>query len=523
MMKYLKIFKNICLALITLVTFSNCTDLQESPYTFIDPSGFYKNETQLSEALNSVYAQFRTMAGNYKYTMRIECCTDLGQPSYTKENCPDINCWYDINNASTYTFTTVWSQAYVVINRANTVLARGEKVDMDETNKTQIFAQARFLRAYSYFILVRLFGGVPISSTYTSSLTGLNIPRQSVDSVYNYIINDLEYCEKNLPVRGESGYDVWRASKGASQALLSEVYLTLASMNGVTEDYQKCVDYCEKVIASKKYSLVSNYKDLWFAFNADAKNNEESIFELQFAAISGQSNSAHRMFGLGNSITIPGFGSYFYHRFGPSIYAWESYNSADTRLGAFITNYTWNDKEYQFLTSDNGFYPGKSNWLTSAPGNAKFYDFQTSASLMLPNADTYMLRYSEILLNYAEAKNQLTAGSSDALDKLNMVHERAGLPALTSMNQEDLDNAIFQERSWEFIGEAKIYYDELRTNRLGSLVKAFVNKGVAAGMYQFQSLKFVPKKTFLWKIPQTDLDSNSALVQNPDNVSDPLN
>ena len=115
----------------------------------------------------------------------------------------------------------------------------------------------------------------------------------------------------------------------------------------------------------------------------------------------------------------------------------------------------------EFLASDNGFYPGKKNWVSATPGNAKFYDYQTSADLKCPSANIYMLRYSEVLLNYAEAKNKL--GSSDeALDKLNMVHQRAGLPALDNMGQDQQDEAIFQERGWEFIGEAKLYYDELR-------------------------------------------------------------
>lgn len=133
-----------------------------------------------------------------------------------------------------------------------------------------------------------------------------------------------------------------------------------------------------------------------------------------------------------------------------------------------------------------------------------------------------MLRYSEVLLNYAEAKNKL--GSSDeALDKLNMVHQRAGLPALDNMGQDKLDEAIFQERGWEFIGEAKLYYDELRTDRLGKRLKEFMKRGVAEGMYLFQELQFVPQKSFLWKIPQSDVDSNPALEQNPDNLSGPLN
>jgi len=521
-MKYNKLHRYFFLMMIAFLSLNSCTDLDERPYTFIDPDNFYKNETQLDQGLMGVYNRFRRMAGDYTYIMRIECCTDFGQPCYTKEDCPQINCWYDINNASTSTFKNLWSRAYQVINSANTILARGEGVDMDETHKMQLFAQARFLRAYTYFILVRIYGGVPIPTSYTKGLEGLKIPRETVETVYEYVIDDLEYCEQNLPVKGTSDYDVWRASKGAAQALLSEVYLTRASMEGITDYYQMCVDYCERVIDSEVYDLVDNYKDLWFAFNAEAKNNQESIFELQYAPISGQENVCHRQFGLGNSITIPGFGSYFYHRFGPAIYAWQSYDTDDERLGVFITKYVMNDQLHEFVPEDKGFYPGSKNWLTSTPGNAKFYDFQTSANLMLPCANLYMMRYSEVLLNYAEAKNQLEGGSADALEKLNQVRLRAGLPALGSMNQKDMDEAIFRERGWEFIGEAKLYYDELRTNRLGYRVKNFVDKGIEEGMYLFQPLQFVPKKSFLWKIPQGDLDSNPALVQNPDNISDQL-
>ena len=92
---------------------------------------------------------------------------------------------------------------------------------------------------------------------------------------------------------------------------------------------------------------------------------------------------------------------------------------------------------------------------------------------------------------------------------------------MSGLSQEALDDSIFIERGKEFIGEGKIYYDELRTDRLGERVYEFVNRGVAEGYNFFQELRFVPQKTFLWKIPQSDMDSNAALEQNPDNVSDP--
>ena len=94
-------------------------------------------------------------------------------------------------------------------------------------------------------------------------------------------------------------------------------------------------------------------------------------------------------------------------------------------------------------------------------------------------------------------------------------------PIATGLSKEAFDDAIFQERVWEFIGEGHLYYDELRTNRLGKNVYEYKTYMFENGYYNCQKLQFVPQKTFLWKIPQTSLDSNPALEQNPDNVSDP--
>ena len=191
---------------------SSCTNLDEN--TFADPSQFYKNEEELQSALATVYSSFRRMAGDYYYIMKLECCTDYGQPAYTKENCNLINAWVGVNDASN-SFKNTWSRAYMTINRANIVLGRGEAIEMDAAEKNRVYAQARFLRAYSYFYLVRLFGGCPISETYTEGVDGLELPRKSVDEVYTQIINDLKWCEDNgqLPQKGDANYDNWRDAR----------------------------------------------------------------------------------------------------------------------------------------------------------------------------------------------------------------------------------------------------------------------------------------------------------------------
>jgi len=131
------------------------------------------------------------------------------------------------------------------------------------------------------------------------------------------------------------------------------------------------------------------------------------------------------------------------------------------------------------------------------------------------------MRYADVLLNYAEAENQLNGPTGEALSKFNAVRNRSNLASLSGMSKQELDDFIFRERGWEFIGEAQLYFDELRTDRLGKNVKANFEASLAQGIYMYKGYKldFIPKKTFLWKIPTYDLDSNPALVQNPDNIS----
>lgn len=102
------------------------------------------------------------------------------------------------------------------------------------------------------------------------------------------------------------------------------------------------------------------------------------------------------------------------------------------------------------------------------------------------------------------------------------MHQRSlPTPVTPGLSKEAFDEVIYQERSWELLGEGQLYFDELRTNRLGKNVYEHVRKYFDLGYYLYDKLQFVPQQSFLWKIPQTSLDSNPALEQNPDNISDP--
>jgi hypothetical protein len=146
--------------------------------------------------------------------------------------------------------------------------------------------------------------------------------------------------------------------------------------------------------------------------------------------------------------------------------------------------------------------------------NCKYFDQHTDASLQRPNANFPILRYAEVLLNYAEAANILNGGSG--IECLNQVRNRAGLPSFSG-SQAEIDEEIFNQRRFEFVGEGKIFFDELRRDVLADLSAKKLARGYADGLSYFTTDKplFAPQKSFLFLIPQSDLDSNPALEQNP--------
>lgn len=508
-----------------------CTDLTEVPYTFLSPNNYYTNGDELGRALTGVYDGYQTgFNGYYKYIMYLEVRTEFGSPAYAKDDMQLWNVWNDVNNADKMVITN-WDDAYNIINRANLVIGRGKDVVMDQGLKARFFAEARFLRAATYYNLVRMYGGVPIPETFTAGLEGLELPRKTVDETYAYIIADLEAAIKDLPKKSEYGStDIWRASKGSAQALLGDVYLTRGSMTGNSAFFQKAKEYTDAVIQSGTYSLEPNFKDLWFWWNTNNKNGRESVFELQYGAVDSEYNNNHVMFGV--NITEYTLGCYMYRRFGPSISHYMSYSNTDARKeGTFLTRFYKTEKgnpskildTLVFVPEDKGFYPGSRGWTTAGPGNIKFYDrTDASATLKKPQANSYVIRYADVLLDYAEAENELNGPTAAAYEKINAVRNRAKLGNLPAgLTKQQFADAIYQERGWEFVGEGLLYFDELRTDRIGENVKKHVQWGNDQKIYMYINapLEFTPSKNFLFKIPQYDLDSNPALIQNPDNVS----
>ncbi|MBQ5394845.1 MAG: RagB/SusD family nutrient uptake outer membrane protein, partial [Alistipes sp.] len=293
-----------------------------------------------------------------------------------------------------------------------------------------------------------------------------------------------------------------------------------------TDYLTKSRDYSQKVISSGKYRLMDNFTDNFYWFNTNAKNNAESIFELQYSAQSGQSNNMHIRFGLGRTNNAF-FGCYQYCRFGVSGFLYqEMKNNGDKRAEALLSYFS-GDGDGSKVIRDHYYNSETFHWepkVTNDKGgehqcvfNLKYFDRHTDYTLQQPNANFGILRYADVLLNYAEASNLLSAGQG--LAELNMIRERAGLAPFEGGSQAEIDDEILNQRRYEFVGEAKVYFDELRKDKLADFAAEKCERGVQEGIIYISDLVFKPKQSYLFLIPQGDLDGNKALVQNPENVS----
>jgi hypothetical protein len=270
--------------LITLMTFLSCSkDLDLLPYQSLDESVAINSDANVKVVLNGAYdaiAEGDFLGGNVLRNAELLGGDDevVWVGTYTGPR--------DIFNKKMVKTNTdaedCWLKAYKVINITNNVLSALSVVN--EADRSKVEGEAKFLRALTYFELVRFYAqtyisgtnnaqnGVPLVLTPTKIIDGnSNVSRSSVDAVYKQIIADLNSAKDLLPEENE-----WRASKGAATALLARVSLQMS-------DFEKARDYANEVITSKVYSLVKNYADI---FGRD-ENSSEDIFAIQVSSQDG--------------------------------------------------------------------------------------------------------------------------------------------------------------------------------------------------------------------------------------------
>jgi starch-binding outer membrane protein, SusD/RagB family len=480
-MKNLYIF-----AIVATITFS-CNNLDENP-PFITAQQFYKTKDDAIAAVNSVYSHLSHDVGNGTdfglYQRQLHLTTDMISD--------DANAGAGATNqnvlamgAATFVSTNdrvekTWRQHYAAINRANGAIENIEKINFDETLKQRLIGESKFIRALLYFNLVRLWGDVPLVLTETNSLENekLYIGRTSVEEVYNQIKKDLADAEAVLPTQ-YSGNDVGRVTQGAAKALLVKVYLT-------TQDWPNAIAKAQETISGPYgYDLFTNFGDV---FNTATKNGKEHIFSIQYKANANGNNNNMGGLSAPNSNIVPGLNGSEADVPQPGLY--ELYKATDKR------------REVTFFTSF--ISPANGKLYNFKPHFYKFFD---PASVTRPSESGVnfpVLRFSDVLLMYAEAINEKDGPTSEAYQAINKVRTRAGLPSLTEgITKEQFRDSVYLERRLEFVYEDQRWFDLLRTGRM-------VEAMHKAGKLNAQG------HHYLLPIPQREIDNNPNLKpQNP--------
>ncbi|PSG89964.1 RagB/SusD family nutrient uptake outer membrane protein [Aurantibacter aestuarii] len=373
----------------------------------------------------------------------------------------------------------IWGWMFAGVNRANFILEFQDKIDFP--NKINVIAQARFLRAYYYFELVKWFGDVPLAVD-KRILFGeqFDIDRTSKNLVYAQIEEDLIFAMNNLPV---SQIDTGRATKGAAQALLGKAYL-------FQNKFPEAANVLEDLIETGPYDLVVDYDTI---FENDNENNIESVFEVQYTDLEGagfgclqcsEGNVAVGFNGVRN-YDGPLFDSGFSFNV-PTQDMYNAFQSDDLRRDVAILNIDeWAANTGATFSTGNehtGFFNRK---YLPRQGDSGIGD----ANLTNPN-NYRAIRFADVLLMAAEAFNRGNISDDQARTYLNRVRRRAFGNLLNDVSASGpaLTTAIYNERKLELVGEGHQFFDLVRTNRAASQIPGFT-----------------PNKNEVFPIPSTEI------------------
>jgi hypothetical protein len=445
-------------------------DLTEVPYSFVAPENFYRNADDALAALAGAYDGFQadvdalgiddTEYYGRHFWMLVDYPTEtmtvrLGATN--ERTMPDI---FTVNASHNYVIG-VWQSAFHAVNRANSVISNVPGIqNMDAALRDRIVAEARFLRAYHYFNLVRLFAGVPLYLEETKSLQDLQRPRATQAEVYQAIIADLEGAVPALPA-GYTGRDVGRVTSGAARALLAKVYLQYGAVGGGgAAAFQQAERWAREVVASGRYQLLPSYASV---FSQTNENNAEVNFDIQNTRAPGAGGHMCDQYAprpLPSQSDFPWCDSQN-PSFGVEWPFYYSYHPDDTRrAGTWLLTYTkksgatvtW-DSTQNAVNAYGHFSPVPHKFMDKTPGS------QDGAE----EPNFILIRYADVLLSLAEAINENAGPTEEARGLVNQVRRRAGVPDIpTGLSKAQLKDAIFLERRYELAGEGHGHFDSQR-------------------------------------------------------------
>ena len=536
----MKNLRNILLAGLVIFSLTACDE------EFLDTvkigeqtaESFYSNDAELIKAANACYSPMWEYHYNWGRTTFGNSTTD---DAVDREDLKMREYSFD---ATAFLFTYNYRYNYRGILIANQLLANVEGQDIpgvkDKSLQARVVGEAKFMRAYFYYDLVKNFGDVPLV-TLPLLIDDLNQTRASAKDIYTQIEQDLKDAVQALPLKTEyvANGEVGRATKGAALGMLVKVCVSQASsgysgQNFYNEDkWAEAKSYAEQLFALGLYDLYQgDYHDL---FSEAEENNIESIFEVQFYDSPLDDGAFTNNGNFTTFLNMPWLGAADpYGRYQATYDLYLAFEDEDPRRDASLIN------SLQFADQWilEGEIPGAVAEDLTGFSNYKHYlskeQYNALGNFRNSPINERIIRLSDVYLLYAEACYH-TNSENTARTYLNMVRERARqgnagiLPDVTASGS-DLLNAIYHERRVELCGEGHRFHDLVRTGRLEKVLKTDGYKVKAAltrngddtytvadsGEPIFKATNLMMPKNMFFPIPQSEVDNTGGLVtQNP--------
>ena len=480
---------------ISIVTlYTSCSDqLNLEPISDIGANEFYKNTEEINLAVVGIYNSMQNMLDKEFVLTELRSDNTYMSPRNSETaNVPYRQVDRFVLTSQNIFVENYWRACYRTISLANNVIAQIDVVeDQELANKYE--AESRFFRAHAYFNLVRLWGGVFIVDQPISGEEAKAVDRSNVQDVYDFLLADLEFASNNLP-NTATGPDLGRLTKWAAKTELGKAYLTL----GGSSNLAKAETVLSEVIYDSPFSYLSSYANV---FDISNEYNNEILFAVRY-----QTGSV----GLGAP-----FANYFAPIQSDNYVVTGSGDELSVPATSMSNAYPLGDDRKDVSMADNwvGFQGQVNEFRYVKKYNSDFGTVDDAGN------DWPVIRFTDAMLLLAEAINESSGPTADAMDLLNQVHERAGLTAYDASEigtYFDFKLALELERKLEFAFENQRWFDLLRTGRAITVMNTQFATEDQYNDPNRPQFKTDPIQEFqlLLPIPQYEIDLNPSIAQN---------
>jgi hypothetical protein len=456
-------YSRIIIVIIAVSSFVSCGKdfLDKKPIIGVTSDNFYKTEADAIAAVNAAYGalQFEmSPAGHFRWFWG-DIMSDDSEKGGSGDN--DVVELLQLEQFKGPTNTDMldseWNADYEGIYRANVVLEKVPSIEMDEVLKRRILAEAKFIRAWFYYNLNTMFGGVPLVDKVLSP-SEYNQPRAEASVIWALIEKDLTEAIVDLPLRSQySLADLGRITQGAARALLAKSYL-------FQQKYAEALVQTQAVIQSGEYTLVTDYGTI---FTRAGENNSESVFEIQYMNASGGNwgKNAGNEGTFTNVFTRPrgqfaGYGFNIPTQDFVDEFSKEGFEDPRLKYTVFRIGDQMGDRGVFTLANagDVGYLYHPRKYFSNLSEDAPFGDPNPNGG-----SNDRVIRFSDVLLMDAEAAFK-TGNEAGAKTSLNIVRQRVKVPDVTATGEQLLE-AIYHERRVELGLEGHRFFDLVRTGR----------------------------------------------------------